>query len=129
MPGILIIDDDAAMRNLLRMQLTALQHSVEVAADAAEAIRSVLKNTPDLIISDLNMPYMNGLELLKAFRGDEITKCVPVILLTGSTSDENWMEAMELGVTRYVIKPVQIDELAKEINLALKSSVQKQRQR
>lgn len=127
MPRILIIDDDATMRNLLRMQLMALQHSVEVAADASEAIRAVLEKTPDLIISDLNMPYMNGLELLKAFRGDDITKYVPVILLTGSTSDEHWMEAMELGVTRYVIKPVQLEELVKEINLALKSSVQKQR--
>lgn len=127
MPRILIIDDDATMLQLLRMHLTALQHSVEVAADAAEAIRSVFEQTPDLIISDLNMPYMNGLELLKAFRGDEITKGVPVILLTGSTNDDDWMEAMKLGVTRYVIKPVQLDELVREIDLALKSSVQKQR--
>jgi len=127
MPRILIIDDDATMLQLLRMHLTALQHSVEVAADAAEAIRSVFEQTPDLIISDLNMPYMNGLELLKAFRGDEITKGVPVILLTGSTNDDDWMEAMKLGVTRYVIKPVQLDELVREIDLALKSSVQRQR--
>ncbi len=127
MARILVIDDDATMRHLLRLHLVALQHSVEVAADAAEAIRTILEKTPDLIISDLNMPYMDGLELLKALRGDEITKRVPVIVLTGSTSDENWMEAMRLGVTRYVIKPVQLDELVKEVNMALKSSVQEHR--
>ena len=127
MARILVIDDDATMRHLLRLHLMALQHSVEVAADAAEAIRTILEKTPDLIISDLNMPYMDGLELLKALRGDEITKRVPVIVLTGSTSDENWMEAMRLGVTRYVIKPVQLDELVKEVNMALKSSVQEHR--
>jgi DNA-binding response OmpR family regulator len=127
MARILIIDDDATMRHLLRMHLVALQHSVEVAADASDAIRAILEKAPDLIISDLNMPYMNGLELLKAFRGDAITKNIPVIMLTGSSSDDNWMEAMKLGVTRYVIKPVQLDELVKEIGLALKSSVHKQR--
>jgi two-component system, chemotaxis family, chemotaxis protein CheY len=125
-PRILVIDDDATMRQLLRMHLAALQHSVEVAADASEAIRSILARTPDLIISDLNMPYMDGLELLKALRGDDITKAVPVIMITGSTSDEHWMEAMKLGVTRYVVKPVQIEELIKEIDLALKSSVPRQ---
>ncbi|OGA14774.1 MAG: hypothetical protein A3G25_08925 [Betaproteobacteria bacterium RIFCSPLOWO2_12_FULL_63_13] len=120
MPRILVIDDDPTMRQLLRMHLGALHHSVDLAADASEAIRSILVKTPDLIISDLNMPYMNGLELLHALRGDEITKNVPVIMLTGSTSDENWMEAMKLGVTRYVIKPVQLEDLIKEIDLALK---------
>ena len=123
MPRILVIDDDATMRQLLRMHLTALQYTVDLAEDAPEAIRSILAKTPDLIISDLNMPYMNGLELLHALRGDEITKNVPVIMLTGSTSDENWMEAMKLGVTRYVIKPVQLEDLIKEIDLALKRPV------
>jgi len=127
MPRILVIDDDATMRQLLRMHLTALQYSVDLAEDATEAIRSILANTPDLIISDLNMPYMNGLELLHALRGDEITKNVPVIMLTGSTSDENWMEAMKLGVTRYVIKPVQLEDLIKEIELALKRPPSKSR--
>lgn len=127
MPRILVIDDDATMRQLLRMHLSALQYSVDLAADATEAIRLILGNTPDLIISDLNMPYMNGLELLRALRGDEITKHVPVIMLTGSTSDENWMEAMKLGVTRYVIKPVQLEELIREIDLALKRPSSKSR--
>ncbi|OFZ73809.1 MAG: hypothetical protein A2W04_03595 [Betaproteobacteria bacterium RBG_16_64_9] len=120
MARILVIEDDRSLRELLRVHLTALGHAVRIAPDAAEGIRHLLSHLPDLVLSDVNMPYMNGLELLRAIRGDDISRHIPVVLLTARTDDETWAEAMRLGVTRYVTKPVQLQELVQAVERALK---------
>jgi DNA-binding response OmpR family regulator len=119
MARILVIDDDRSLRELLRMHLSAAGHSVQVTSDAAEAIRAMLAEDFELILSDISMPYMDGLELLKAIRGDAKTAHVPVVFLTGQTDDANWMEAMQSGATGYVTKPVKTKELLLEIEKAL----------
>jgi two-component system, OmpR family, phosphate regulon response regulator PhoB len=122
MARILVIEDDRSLRDLLRVHLGARGHNVRLAADAAEGIRSILDSVPDIILCDVMMPYMDGLELLKALRGDDISRDIPVVLLTARTDDETWIEAMKLGVQRYVTKPVQLTELMQAVEWALKAA-------
>jgi DNA-binding response OmpR family regulator len=119
MGKLLVIEDDFSLRDLLRVHLSALGHHVRVAADAAEAIRTILVQTPDLILLDINMPYLNGFELLEALRGDELTQAVPVIVLTARSDDESYARARQLGATHYITKPVQLDDLISAIDSAL----------
>lgn len=119
MARILVIDDDRSMRELLRMHLSGARHSVLTTSDAEEAIRALLREEFDLILSDISMPYMDGIELLKAIRGDLKTAHIPVVFLTGQADDASWMEAMKSGATGYVTKPIKIQELLLEIDKAL----------
>jgi DNA-binding response OmpR family regulator len=119
MGKLLVIEDDFSLRDLLRVHLGALGHHVRVAADAAEAIHTIFDQMPDLVLLDINMPYLNGFELLEALRGDELTQAVPVIVLTARSDDDSYARAMHLGAKRYITKPVQLDELISAINSTL----------
>jgi CheY-like chemotaxis protein len=119
MTRLLVIDDNRTMRELLRAHLGVMGYSVTVSADATEAINALMNNTFDLIVCDIDMPYMNGLELLAAIKGDEKTRAIPVVMLTARIDDESFIEAIKLGAARYVAKPVRIEELDKEIKRAL----------
>ena len=79
---ILVIEDEHVMRELLRLHLGSAGYSVEVAEDAISAGYALLKGPPDLIISDVEMPHMSGLELLAALRAEGNLARVPVIFLT-----------------------------------------------
>src|SRR3954464_9849190 len=83
-PTILVIDDDVCMRDLLRLHLSNAGYDVSVAEDAVDAGHSLLKQRPDLILADIEMPYMDGLEFLQAVKADDTMSSVPVILVTGS---------------------------------------------
>lgn len=122
MARILVIEDDLSLRDLLRVHLSSIGYEVQVALDVAEAIRAILAQAPDLILSDINMPYLDGLELLQALKGDKLTQSIPVILLTARTDDDSFIRAMQLGVSRYITKPVHLDELIAAIDSALSAS-------
>ena len=79
MAKILSIEDDEFLRELIGAHLRNAGHQVVTCADGAEAIRSILAERPDLVLLDLNMPYLDGFELLKALRGDALTRELPVI--------------------------------------------------
>lgn len=108
MASILIVDDDALLRELLRVHLTGAGYEVNVAADAMEAGRVVLRAPPDLIISDVNMPYMDGLEFISALKADATLPNIPVIFLTGEKRDHR---SRSHGVVEYLMKPVRADLL------------------
>jgi DNA-binding response OmpR family regulator len=125
MASILVIEDDSSLRDTLRIHLSAAGYSVRVAADATEAIRAILAGVPDLILSDVSLPYMDGFELLEVLRRDESTRSVPVILLTGLVDDDNYVRGLQLGATAYLTKPVLREELLKAIAAGLRSAVKK----
>lgn len=106
---ILVIEDEHVMRELLRLHLSSAGYSVEVAEDAITAGYALLERTPDLIISDVEMPHMSGLELLAALRADEKLARVPVIFLTSFEEGED--RARLLGALEYLPKPIRLDEL------------------
>ena len=125
MASILVIEDDSSLRDTLRIHLSAAGYSVHVAADATEAIRAILTGVPDLILSDVSLPYMDGFELLEVLRRDESTRSIPVILLTGLVDDDNYVKGIRLGATAYLTKPVLRDELLKAISGALRTTGKK----
>jgi CheY-like chemotaxis protein len=106
---ILVIDDDESIRELLRMHLSAAGYEVHVAEDAIAAGYLVLRSPPDLIISDVNMPHMDGFELVAALRADATLPRIPVIFLT--SYDEGDDRGKELGAVGYITKPVRADRL------------------
>jgi len=106
---ILIVDDDESLRELLRMHLAAAGYEVSTAPDAISAGYLVLKNPPDLIVSDISMPYMDGFEFVAALKSDPTLPNIPVIFLTSVEDGEG--RGKELGAVGYLTKPVRADRL------------------
>ena len=122
MADLLGIDVNVSMLELLRVHLKAAGHVVRAAPDAAEGIRAILAQPPELIVSDISMPYLDGLELLGVLRSDPMTKRIPVIFLTGTHDDDTRLKASELGVEDFLTKPIQIENLLSAIDKVLKKS-------
>ena len=122
MAKLLIIEDDVTMLDLLRVHLKAVGHAVRTASDAADGIRYILAETPDLILSDIAMPYLDGMELLRALRSDAATRRIPVIFLTGREDDDTLVKARQLGADDFLTKPIQVEDLLSSIDKVLKKS-------
>jgi two-component system chemotaxis response regulator CheY len=105
---ILVVDDDESIRDLLRLHLSAAGYEVLVAADAIAAGYTVLRAPPDLIITDVNMPHMDGFEFVAALKADKTLPEIPVIFLT---SEDEGYRGKQLGAVGYVTKPVRADRL------------------
>jgi DNA-binding response OmpR family regulator len=116
---ILIIDDDVGFRDLLRLHLSAAGYQVQVAEDGVTGGRALLAQTPDLIVSDLNMPFLDGFELLSLLRSDAETASIPVILLSGRSDGDTMAKAVELGAADFLTKPVTRDQLLESIEACL----------
>jgi len=106
---ILVVDDDANVRELLRLHLDAAGYDVQVAADGIQAGYSVLRQRPDPIICDVNMPHMDGFEFISALNADATIPKIPVIFLT--TFEDGDQRGKELGVVGYLNKPIRADRL------------------
>ena len=106
---ILVVDDDESIRELLRLHLSAAGYAVQVAEDAIAAGYLVLRSPPDLIISDVNMPHMDGFEFVVALKADKSLPSIPVIFLTSVEEGDHRGKA--LGAVGYVTKPVRADHL------------------
>ena len=120
MAKILIIDDDVALIELVQLHLKAAGHMVRTASDAAEGIRMLLLDPPELIVSDISMPFLDGFELLRALRAEPLTRDIRVIFLTGRNDDESPVKARSLGVDDYLTKPIQVEGLLSSIDAVLK---------
>ena len=107
--SILVVDDDEGIRELLRLHLSAAGYEVRVAEDAIVAGYVVLKSPPDLIITDVSMPHMDGFEFVAALKADKTLPYIPVIFLT--SVEEGDHRGKELGAVGYLTKPVRADHL------------------
>ena len=106
---VVVIDDDATIRSLVSLHLVNAGYDVQEAQDAIEGGHAVLRAPPDLIICDVNMPYMNGYEFVAALKADPLTKDIPVAFI--STNDDVADHAARLGAVAYLKKPVFADKL------------------
>ena len=127
MPGdkkirILIIDDDIGFRDLLRLHLSAAGYQVQVAEDGVTGGRALLEQAPDLIVSDVNMPFLDGFELLSLMRSDAGTAAIPVILLSGRSDGDSMAKAVQLGAADFLTKPVTRDQLLESVQACLERS-------
>ena len=109
-PRVLIADDNADMRDYLR-RLLADQYRVETVADGESAATLVERQAPDLILSDVMMPRLDGFGLLKRLRSNPRTAGVPVILLSARAGEESRVEGMQAGADDYLVKPFTAQEL------------------
>ncbi len=111
---ILLVDDNADMRDYLTRILS--EHvQVEAVADGAAALAAAQERVPDLILSDVMMPGLDGFELLKALRADPCTREVPIILLSARAGEESVVEGLQAGADDYLIKPFSATELVTRV--------------
>jgi two-component system chemotaxis response regulator CheY len=102
----LVVDDMPTMRRIVRSILKELGFdNVEEAEDGADGLNKLRAAKFDFVISDWNMPNMDGLEMLKAIRADDGLKSLPVMLVTAEAKKENIIEAAKAGASGYVVKP------------------------
>ena len=122
-PTLLIVDDNADIRTLLRTILQPHYQLLE-AADGQEGLRTAREQVPDLIVSDVMMPVMNGLEFCQHIKKDFVTSHIPVILLTARALNKHQIEGYESGADAYITKPFQADLLLARISNLMKSRLQ-----
>ncbi len=119
---ILVVDDEAPVRDIVRKGLSQMGgYSVEVAQNGVEAIEKIEQDVFDLVLTDLKMPEMDGIELLKTIKGTRPE--VMVILMTAYGSIETAVEAMRIGANDYITKPVDLNELLIHISKAQKEGL------
>ena len=120
MPAVWIVDDDDEMSQAVRLMLELLDCTVETHRDARSAARRLLTGErPDLMVLDINMPEVSGIDLLEFLRMRPDFKRIPVVMLSSETTDIQVDEAMKLGADAFVFKPVTIEELEGAIQRAL----------
>jgi two-component system, NtrC family, response regulator AtoC len=107
--AILVVEDEAKMRRLLELQLGEEGFSVDSAADAETGLQRLVRNKPDLVVTDLRLPGMSGLEFLQAAK--RANAALPVVVMTAYGTVESAVEAMKFGASNYVTKPFSFDEL------------------
>jgi two-component system chemotaxis response regulator CheY len=113
---ILVAEDCAMIRRTVRGILKRLGlRNIEEAEDGAGALRLLKSKKFDFIISDWNMPHMSGLELLQAVRADEQLKDIPFLMITAEALRDSVVQAVQAGVTGYVVKPFTADTLCDKI--------------
>jgi len=120
MARVLVIDDDEDLRTLVKAMLNRVGHHVEEASDGAEGLRAFGKNPPDLVLTDINMPGIDGHEVISALKVANAK--VPVIAISGGSSvpkDELLLKAAQLGAAEIIMKPFEFEQLAGAVGRAL----------
>ena len=120
MKTILFIEDEGALQKTLGDVLSKEGYKILAALDGEVGARLAKEKTPDLILLDLVLPKMTGLEVLKQLRGDEETKDIPVIVLTNSEDMQDIQQVMDLGATTYLVKSnYELQEVVQRVKTAL----------
>lgn len=113
---ILVVDDSSTMRRILKTSLKDIGLKNVVTADDGDAAWVIVQqDSIDLILSDHKMPNMSGEEFLALVRGNEDYKCIPFIMVTAESFQENVMAAIKLGVSNYIVKPFSAEQLRNKI--------------
>ncbi len=118
---ILVVDDFATMRKIVRNNLQGLGFTnIVEAEDGNVALKRLQDGDIGFIISDWNMPNMMGIDLLKAVRADEKLKHTPFLMVTAESQKENVLQAVQAGVSNYVVKPFTAEVLEEKLKLIFK---------
>ncbi|MGH1471353.1 MAG: diguanylate cyclase [Cellvibrionaceae bacterium] len=120
MPKILIVDDDSDSMNLLSYELEDDGHEVAALKNGQECLNQVKELNPDIILLDLNMPILNGMETLRELKSKLATRSIPVIMLTCEDDKSSIVEAMDIGAHDYVNKPMNYPILSARMRSALR---------
>ncbi|MBX7102286.1 MAG: response regulator [Myxococcaceae bacterium] len=108
----LVVDDSMALRRSVMYALQRLETLVCVEAqDGAEAIKKLSQQRFDVVLTDINMPVLDGLKLISHIRADPERRALPIVVITTESADEDRARAMNLGASAYLVKPVQAKEV------------------
>jgi len=114
-PLVLIADDDEDIRELVAFRLARSGYEVVAASDGEEALSLAAKSTPDLVVLDVSMPEIGGLEVMRALRAAPATAKTPILLLTSRAQDADVENGLAAGADDYVVKPFSPEDLAHRV--------------
>lgn len=117
---LLVIEDDESMRNAIRRIFEPDGFTVKTASDATELSQVLDSTAPDLIMLDVGLPWVNGFELAQILKEHKDLKSIPLLFVSGKTSDEDLKRAFEIGADDYIKKPFEIEGLRKTVMTLLK---------
>ena len=117
MTRVLVVDDEPQILRALRINLRARQYDVNTAANGAQALQEAAAHPPDLVILDLGLPDMDGVEVIGGLRG---WTAVPIIVLSGRADSTDKVEALDAGADDYVTKPFGVEELLARMRAAIR---------
>lgn len=120
MARVLVIDDDEELRTLVKAMLVSVGHQVEEALDGQDGLRIFKERSADLVITDINMPGMDGHEVIVAFR--DLNKEVPIVAMSGGgavSKDDLLLNAAALGAVEVIVKPFEYRQLVGAVGRAL----------
>lgn len=121
MATVLTVDDSPSIRQMVKVTLEPAGHQVIEASDGAQGLSKAQASRPDLVITDLNMPNMNGLELIRALRKLPQLTGLPIVFLTTESSDAIKQEAKSAGATGWITKPFKPEQLLAVVNKLVRS--------
>ena len=123
---VLVVDDEEDLLELIRYNLHEEGYRVRCAMNGDEALRSVRENIPDLIVLDLMLPMIDGLEVCRRLKSDTETSSVPIIMLTARSEERDMIEGLERGADDYVTKPFSPQVLLARIKAVLRRKLAEQ---
>ena len=118
-PVVLVVDDDEDNIRIISTMLLARGYEVRLARDGRGAVESIRQQRPDLVLLDVMMPGLDGMQVLDAIRADPRLASLPVILVTAKTEDQDLLEGYRAGAQYYVTKPFTSRQLLYAISLVL----------
>jgi two-component system chemotaxis response regulator CheY len=117
---IMTVDDSASMRQMISFTLTQAGHKVIEAVDGKDALTKLGSASPDMVITDLNMPNMDGIELIRQARALPKLKFTPIIMLTTESQDEKKAAGKAAGATGWIVKPFKAEQLVGVVSKVLR---------
>jgi two-component system chemotaxis response regulator CheY len=113
---ILVVDDMVTMRRIVKNILKQLGFgNIDEAENGQEALQKLRADTFGFVVSDWNMPVMTGIDMLRAIRADEKLKAIPVLMVTAEAQQSNLIEAVQAGVSNYIVKPFTAETMQEKI--------------
>lgn len=122
--SVLIVDDEAAIREMIRVALEMAEFDCMEAANAQDAHASIIDHKPDLVLLDWMLPGTSGIELLRRLKREELTRELPVIMLTAKGEEDNKIQGLDVGADDYITKPFAPRELMARIKAVLRRAGQ-----
>ncbi|HNQ34767.1 MAG TPA: response regulator [bacterium] len=117
---IVAADDQEDVRTILQKGLTAAGHTVFSAVDGEDALEKIKNEKPDLVILDIRMPKLDGIHALQVIKKSPLTRNLPVIMLTGESSDEQLLAGYMFGADYYITKPFRLQTVLTGITMVMK---------
>ena len=124
MARILVVEDEPRSFKLLEFRLKSLGHEVLGAVDGGKALEAASKENPNLILLDIMMPVIDGLQVLRKLKSQDETKIIPVIMVTARSQEKDIVDGLEAGAVDFITKPFSFAELIARVNRALASRSQ-----